>query len=125
MARMASAGSMKQRGIAGGERPPLGRDGGPESGAPAGHRPTSGEALALPAKPPLSGPQRRALVSLAISGADLRALRRSAAGSGFAPAVDELIAELEAALIDPAAFAERAGQVPGGVEAELARLYGE
>ena len=83
------------------------------------------QALGLPAKPPLSGPQRRALVSLAISGTDLRALRRSAAGSGFAPAVDELIAELEAALIDPKAFAERGAQVPGGVEAELARLYAE
>jgi ATP-dependent helicase/DNAse subunit B len=82
------------------------------------------ERLALPAGPVLSPTQRRALVSLAITGTPLRALSRSASGAGFAPALDELIAELEAALIDAGDFADRAAETAGRAEAELALLYG-
>lgn len=82
------------------------------------------ESLAVPLGPPLSPPQRRALISLAVSATRLRALKRSAAGPGFAPALDELIAELEAALIDPRTFADRASETAGDADEELARLYG-
>ncbi len=81
------------------------------------------EALAVPVGPALTPPQRRALISLAISATPLQALSRSSGGSGFAPALDELISELEAAMIDPRTFADRAAEVAGGVERELARLF--
>ncbi len=78
--------------------------------------------VALP--PRLSPPQRLALVRAAVSAASTRILRRSAEAPGFAPALDSLIAELQAALVSPADLrlaAEAAGDAD--LELELAGLY--
>jgi ATP-dependent helicase/nuclease subunit B len=81
-------------------------------------------ALALDVPDLLTPPQRLALIRAAIAGAELRRLRRSAERPGFAPALDALIAELQAALIDPPALAERARELDDGAyEEELARVY--
>ena len=56
---------------------------------------------ATPVPPRLSPPQRLALVRAAIASTDLRLLRRSSGSPGFAPALDTLIAELQAALVSP------------------------
>jgi len=72
----------------------------------------------------LTGPQRLALVRAAIATTELRRLRRSSQRPGFAPALDALIEELQAALVTPRELAERAGDVEGGAhEAELAELF--
>lgn len=75
--------------------------------------------------PTLSQPQRLAVVRAAVAATELRTLARSARAPGFAIALDDLIAELQAALISPdelrsaaAAAGERAAQ-----ERELAELY--
>ncbi|MEO8091475.1 MAG: PD-(D/E)XK nuclease family protein [bacterium] len=82
-------------------------------------------ALALDAGPTLTGPQRLALVRAAISTTELRRLHRSAQRPGFAPALDSLIEELQAALISPSELAERSRELDDGAhEAELAELYG-
>ena len=57
---------------------------------------------ATPVPPRLSPPQRLALVRAAVASTDLRVLRRSSGSPGFAPALDTLIAELQAALVSPA-----------------------
>ena len=78
-----------------------------------------------PAGPRLSDPQRLALVRAAVAATPLRLLRRSSASPGFAPALDSLIAELQAALVDPAGL-EGAAEALGegaGQELELAELY--
>jgi ATP-dependent helicase/nuclease subunit B len=81
-------------------------------------------ALALEAGPALTAPQRLALLRAAISTTELRRLRRSARRPGFAPALDSLIEELQAALVTPAELAERARELEDGAhEAELAELY--
>ncbi|CAN5248135.1 hypothetical protein BH24ACT23_BH24ACT23_00660 [soil metagenome] len=80
---------------------------------------------AVSVPPPVSTPQRLALVRSANTSADLRVLRRSARAVGFAPALDSLIAELGAALVSPEQFARAAEPLPGGgaQERELAALY--
>lgn len=81
-------------------------------------------ATAISSPPRLSPPQRLALVRAAISAANLGVLRRSSTSPGFAPAVDSLIAELQAALVAPAdlrAAAEAAGDAD--LELEIAALY--
>ncbi|MDQ2676461.1 MAG: hypothetical protein M3Y34_06600, partial [Actinomycetota bacterium] len=82
----------------------------------------STEAVGLP--PRLSPPQRLALVRTAIGSRRLRVLERSSGSPGFAPALDNLIAELQAALVAPAALrqaAEAAGDAD--LELEIADLY--
>jgi ATP-dependent helicase/DNAse subunit B len=79
-------------------------------------------AIALP--PRLSPPQRLALIRTAISASRLRVLKRSSESPGFAPALDNLISELQAALVSPAALrqaAEAAGEAE--LELEIATLY--
>ena len=78
--------------------------------------------LALP--PPLSPPQRLALVRAAVRATDLRLLGRSSARRGFAPALDALIGELQAALVSPADLDGAARALDhGDYERELAALY--
>jgi ATP-dependent helicase/DNAse subunit B len=80
--------------------------------------------LGVDAPPALSGPQRLALVRAAIRSMPLRALGRSAQRSGFAPALDALIAELQAGLVDPGDLEAGAAELEDGEpELELARLY--
>jgi ATP-dependent helicase/DNAse subunit B len=78
-----------------------------------------------PALPPeLTVSQRQALVRAAIDRVGPRRLRRSASRPGFAPALDALIAELQAALISPADFATMVAELDDpGYESELAELY--
>ncbi|CAN5455650.1 hypothetical protein BH10ACT11_BH10ACT11_05090 [soil metagenome] len=75
--------------------------------------------------PRLSGPQRLALARAATTTSGLRVLRRSAAGPGFAVALDALIAELQAALIKPRTLRASAEAAEGdsAAELELATLY--
>jgi ATP-dependent helicase/DNAse subunit B len=81
-------------------------------------------ALAPSVPPELTVSQRQALVRAAIDRVDPRRLRRSAARPGFAPALDSLIAELQAALISPPEFATMVGALDdAGYETELAELY--
>jgi ATP-dependent helicase/DNAse subunit B len=81
-------------------------------------------ALALDTGPQLTAPQRLALVRAAISTTELGRLRRSAQRPGFAPALDTLIEELQAALVGPAELADHAAALDDGAhEAELAALY--
>jgi ATP-dependent helicase/DNAse subunit B len=82
-------------------------------------------ALGVAIAPPLTVPQRQALVRAAIRRERPQLLRRSAARPGFAPALDVLIAELQSALLSPAEFARIAAELEQpGHETELARLYG-
>jgi hypothetical protein len=79
-------------------------------------------APSLPAE--LSVAQRQALIRAAIARVGPRLLRRSAARPGFAPALDALIAELQAALVTPAEFATVVGELDDpGYEIELASMY--
>ncbi|MDX6581087.1 MAG: hypothetical protein QOI10_271 [Solirubrobacterales bacterium] len=81
-------------------------------------------ALAPALRPELTASQRQALIRAAIVRAEPRRLRRSASRPGFAPALDALIAELQAALIPPAELAAVAAELDDpGYEAELAALY--
>ena len=82
---------------------------------------------ATPVPPRLSPPQRLALVRAAVASTDLRVLNRSSDSPGFAPALDALIAELQAALVSPADLqaAAEAGEGDSSQEEELARLYAE
>ena len=81
-------------------------------------------ALGLEVGPLLTAPQRLALVRAAIATTDLRRLRRSAQRPGFAPALDALIEELQAAMVSPGELAEHASELEDGAhEAELAALY--
>jgi ATP-dependent helicase/nuclease subunit B len=74
--------------------------------------------------PRLRGAERLALVRAAVARAAPRALARSATRPGFAPAMLELIDELEAGLVDPATFADHAARLEGGaVERELAAIH--
>ena len=81
-------------------------------------------ALTVELPPALSVAQRQALIRAAIRVADPRRLRRSASRPGFAPALDRLIAELQAALISPeemrALIAELADP---GYETEICEMY--
>ena len=82
---------------------------------------------ATPVPPRLSPPQRLALVRAAVASTDLRLLRRSSASPGFAPALDTLIAELQAALVIPRGppGCRRRAEGDAAQEGELARLYAE
>lgn len=82
---------------------------------------------ATPVPPRLSPPQRLALVRAAVASTDLRLLRRSSGSPGFAPALDTLIAELQAALVSPADLHGAADAADGDAaqEEEIARLYAE
>ena len=72
----------------------------------------------------LSVAQRQALIRAAIARVAPRLLRRSAARPGFAPALDSLIAELQAALVPPAEFATVVAELDDpGYETELASMY--
>jgi ATP-dependent helicase/DNAse subunit B len=74
--------------------------------------------------PPLSNPERLALVRVAVASTSLRVLSRSASRPGFAPALDALLGELGAALIGPDQLAAAAGDLPDGkAETELAMLH--
>jgi ATP-dependent helicase/DNAse subunit B len=77
-----------------------------------------------PTGPALSGIQRRRLAREAISRSRLRLLSASARRRGFAVALEELVSELEAAVVDPADLRERAGHA-GDYEREIAGLYAE
>ncbi len=73
---------------------------------------------------PLSSPERLALIRVVAGRAGLRVLARSAQRPGFAPALDALISELGAALIQPGDLAAAAAELDdGAAEAEIARLY--
>jgi len=81
-------------------------------------------ALAPAVPPELTASQRQALVRAAIVRVAPRRLRRSSARPGFAPALDALIAELQAALVSPAEFTAIVGELEEpGYETELASLY--
>ncbi len=79
-------------------------------------------ATSAPAPEPLSAPQRLALVRRASREVELRLLARSARRTGFAPALDRLIGELQAALLDPGALS--GAEEGSDYEAELDDLYG-
>ncbi len=73
---------------------------------------------------PLSRMQRVWLARTAAAGAPLRQLRRSAAREGFAPALEALITDVQAAGFDAAALAAAAAELPdASVEAELVALF--
>jgi len=80
--------------------------------------------LAVAVGPPLSPAERHALVRAAIRRTNPRRLRRSASRPGFAPALDALIAELQAALLEPREFARLVAELEdAGYETELAQIY--
>jgi ATP-dependent helicase/nuclease subunit B len=104
----------------------LTRDGAAVTGASVG---TFKELFALVARatdagggPPLTRIQRRRLAREAVGRAQLRLLAASARQPGFPAALEELVSELEAALVDPPTLAESAAAA-GPYEEEIAALY--
>ena len=82
-------------------------------------------ATAADVPPPLTAPQRLALVRAATAATPLRLLSRSARSTGFASALDLLIGELQAALVSPADLRAASVAAEGGeLELEIAGLYG-
>jgi len=81
--------------------------------------------MAKPPPPALTPAERLALMRATASSTALRILSRSARSTGFASALDALIAELQAALVTPAALRAAAGGADGNtaIELELADLY--
>ena len=75
-----------------------------------------------PAGPAVSRIQRLRLAREAASRADLRILATSSRRPGFPAALDELVSELQAALVDPVSLRERAAEA-GPYELEIAALY--
>jgi ATP-dependent helicase/DNAse subunit B len=75
-----------------------------------------------PTGAPLSPTQRRRLARESVARSKLKLLGASAAQPGFPAALDELISELQAALVDPATLRERA-KPAGAYELEIAALY--
>ncbi|HEY1237605.1 MAG TPA: PD-(D/E)XK nuclease family protein [Solirubrobacterales bacterium] len=75
-----------------------------------------------PAGPALSRTQRLRLAREAASRAELRILATSSRRPGFPAALDELVSELQAALVDPVSLRERAAEA-GPYELEIAALY--
>jgi ATP-dependent helicase/DNAse subunit B len=75
-----------------------------------------------PAGPAVSRTQRLRLAREAASRAELRILATSSRRPGFPAALEELVSELQAALVDPLALRERAGEA-GAYELEIASLY--
>jgi len=83
-----------------------------------------GAATGAELRPMLSDAQRLAIVRSVASDAELRVLRASQRQPGFAPAVERLIGELQAAQIGPEELGRAARELDGDeYEAELARLY--
>jgi RecB family exonuclease len=82
-------------------------------------------AAGAPPRQLLSDAQRLALLRSSVAATPLRALARSARSPGFARALDDLIAELEAALVSPAQLraASEASETASTHERELADLY--
>src|SRR5215211_6980533 len=75
-------------------------------------------------KPRLSAVQRLSFVRATTRETDLDALSASAARRGFGPALERLIGELQAALVQPVDLAHVARLLDDGAyESELARLY--
>ena len=79
-------------------------------------------AYELPWKSAISRPQRAWLARAAARRVDPRELRRSTGRPGFAPALADLIEELQSAAVDPATFATLAAK-GNEYEQDLARLY--
>ncbi|HEY7266182.1 MAG TPA: PD-(D/E)XK nuclease family protein [Solirubrobacterales bacterium] len=75
-----------------------------------------------PAGAPLTSTQRRRIAREAVARTNLKLLASSASRPGFPAALEELISELQAAVVDPAALAERARDA-GEYEVEVAALY--
>jgi ATP-dependent helicase/DNAse subunit B len=75
-----------------------------------------------PAGPAVSKPQRLRLAREAASRAALRILATSSRRPGFPAALDELVSELQAALVDQVSLRERAAEA-GAYELEIAGLY--
>jgi ATP-dependent helicase/DNAse subunit B len=73
--------------------------------------------------PALTAIQRRRLAAEAVSRSSLRLLSASSKRAGFATALEELISELEAAVVDPVTLRERAREQGAPYEQELATLY--
>jgi ATP-dependent helicase/nuclease subunit B len=84
-----------------------------------------GRACGLGGGQPLSRIQRIWIARAASRRAELRILRRSAQGDGFAPALAALLADLQAAGLDASAFAARVSglEQEAGYEAEVGRLF--
>ncbi len=81
-------------------------------------------ATGAPIRPLLTEAQRLALVRSVTRGTELRILAASRGQPGFAPVLDRLLSELQAALVAPDDLAAAAGELDGGeYEAELATLY--
>ena len=74
------------------------------------------------ASPAISRTQRLRLAREAASRAELRILAASSRRPGFPAALEELVSELQAALVDPVALKEEAGGA-GPYEVEVASLY--
>ncbi len=75
-----------------------------------------------PAGPEISRIQRLRLASEAASRAELKVLATSSRRPGFPAALQELVSELQAAMVDPLALRERATEA-GPYEVEIASLY--
>ena len=75
-----------------------------------------------PAGPAISRIQRLWLASEAASRAELKVLATSSRRPGFPAALQELVSELQAAMVDPLALRERATEA-GPYEVEIASLY--
>jgi ATP-dependent helicase/DNAse subunit B len=75
-----------------------------------------------PAGPAVSRTQRLLLAREAASRAELRILATSARRPGFPAALEELVSELQASLVDPLALRERAAE-ESAYELEIASLY--
>ncbi len=81
-------------------------------------------AVGLDAPPPLTAIQRTWLAREAAAGTDLRRLARSSGHEGFAPALEALLGELQAAGLDSPALGEAiAGSEAGGYEREIGALF--
>ena len=79
-------------------------------------------AYELPWESAISRSQRAWLAGAAVRRVDPRGLRRSTGRPGFAPALADLIEELQSAAVDPETFARLAAE-DSDYEQDLARLY--
>ena len=75
-----------------------------------------------PAGPAVSRTQRLRLARETAARAELGILATSSRRPGFPAALDELVSELQAALVDPVSLRERAAEA-GSYELEIATLY--
>ncbi|HKH23725.1 MAG TPA: PD-(D/E)XK nuclease family protein [Solirubrobacterales bacterium] len=79
-------------------------------------------AVDAPAGTALTRTQRRRIAREAVARTNLKLLAASASRPGFPGALEELVSELRAALVDPATLTERAREA-GPYEVEIATLY--